>query len=118
MDNLSTVDKFAGPNVSFIKRSHCSISVINYLFQMCFALSCSVDDDDGFFPRQSRSGHHSTDGRVGSSRSPFGFPDPFSGFGGGFGDGFGGPGFSSFQTFSTSGGKSPEGTQRAPSSLY
>ena len=74
-----------------------------------FALSCCVDDDDGFFPRQSRSGHHSTDGRGGSSRSPFGFPDPFSGFGGGFGDGFGGPGFSSFQTFSTSGGKSPEG---------
>ena len=23
MDNLSTVDKFAGPNVSYIKRSHC-----------------------------------------------------------------------------------------------
>ena len=29
MDNLSTVDKFAGPNVSFIERSHCSIILLH-----------------------------------------------------------------------------------------
>ena len=31
MDSLSTVDKFGGPNVSFIKKSHCIRSMLRKL---------------------------------------------------------------------------------------
>ena len=43
MDNLSTVDKLAGPNVSFIKRIHCIYNVCMCARMQCVCvLVCSV----------------------------------------------------------------------------
>ena len=40
MDNLSTVDRLAGPNVSFIKRSHCIYVVYDvYVHLLCASSS-------------------------------------------------------------------------------
>ena len=45
MDNLSTVDKFAGPNVSFIKRFHCimlSYRDLYYDYYICKKIDCAI----------------------------------------------------------------------------